>query len=115
MTRTLLCLASCTAAILAVGCACPHVEYSEIRWEVGPTTRSVTLETPGDQYKGVWFQDALDHTGLKRPLPSNTPKATSTDLLTVLSSRGWKLVTHAIDEQSDDLHVEVWTLRRRAR
>ena len=91
------------------------VEYAELRWELSRTTRAVTLEVPGDKFRGVWFEDALDHAGLTRPRPSNTPKCTSTDLLTMLSTQGWELVTHAIGQDAGDLHVEVWTLRRGAK
>lgn len=92
----------------------PHYEYGEVRWEVGGGTRNVWLERPGDQFKGVWFEDALDYATLPRPMPSNTQKATSSDLLTALSTEGWQVVAHAMSDPREDLHVEVWTIRRRA-
>jgi hypothetical protein len=95
--------------------ATPRYEYAEVRWEIGPGTRTVWLERPGDQFKGAWFQDALDYATLARPMPTNTEKATSSDLLTMLNTQGWELVTHAMSHEVGDLHVEVWTLRRDAR
>ena len=97
-------------------------EYAELRWELGPTTRRVTLERPGDQYVGEWFNDAMEHAQLKRPRPSNTRLATSSDLLTMLSTQGWELVTHAMSSDGsattlngEPQRTEVWTLRRTVR
>lgn len=86
-------------------------EYGEVRWETGDGPPVVWLERPGDQFKGEYFQDALDYATLPRPMPSNTEKGTSSDLLTMLSTEGWQVVSHSMVQVSQ-LHVEVWTIRR---
>ncbi|MFT3789177.1 MAG: hypothetical protein QM770_23870 [Tepidisphaeraceae bacterium] len=98
-------------------------EYCEVRWEVSPNGRTVAFERPGDQFRGVGFGDALDHSGLPKPMGINTPSPTSTDFFTALGIDGWELVTHAVgndgaavdpntNQRVVDLHTEVWTFRR---